>query len=63
MQTRAVASQEVDGDASGIRDLTDAVWASNDNDDSRDLDQLTVADTLAGDTLRIRVASRTWTPS
>jgi len=55
MQTPAVASRD-GGDASAIRDLTDLVWASIDNDDSRDLDQLTVADTLAGDTARIRVA-------
>ena len=56
MQAPAVASRDAGGDASGIRDLTDLVWASIDNDDSRDLDQLTVADTLAGDTARIRVA-------
>jgi VacB/RNase II family 3'-5' exoribonuclease len=43
-------------DASGIRDLTQLLWASIDNDDSRDLDQLTVAETLAGDSARIRVA-------
>ena len=56
LQAPAVASRDAGGDAAGIRDLTDAVWASTDNDDSRDLDQLTVADTLAGDTARIRVA-------
>jgi len=44
------------GDSSGIRDLTDLPWASIDNDDSRDLDQLTVAEALAGDAVRIRVA-------
>ena len=43
-------------DASGIRDLTELLWASIDNDDSRDLDQLTVAETLTGDAVRIRVA-------
>jgi len=56
MQAPAVASRDADGDASGIRDLTNVVWASIDNDDSRDLDQLTVAETLSGDTARIRVA-------
>ena len=56
MRAPAVASQDAGGDASGIRDLTDVVWASIDNDDSRDLDQLTVADTLAGNAVRIRVA-------
>ena len=52
----AVASRDGGGDAAEIRDLTDVIWASIDNDDSRDLDQLTVADTLTGDTDRIRVA-------
>ncbi len=39
-----------------IQDLTDLLWASIDNDDSRDLDQLTVADVLPNDAARIRVA-------
>ena len=41
---------------SGIRDLTDLPWASIDNDDSRDLDQLTIAEALPGDKVKIRVA-------
>jgi len=40
----------------GVRDLRDRLWASIDNDDSRDLDQLTVAEALAGDRIRILVA-------
>ena len=44
------------GDGPPIRDLTGLPWASIDNDDSRDLDQLTVADTLPGDIVAIRVA-------
>ena len=39
-----------------IRDLRDRLWASIDNDDSRDLDQLTVAEPLAGGQVRILVA-------
>jgi exoribonuclease-2 len=39
-----------------VRDLRDRLWASIDNDDSRDLDQLTVAEGLAGGQVRILVA-------
>jgi VacB/RNase II family 3'-5' exoribonuclease len=39
-----------------LRDLTGLPWCSIDNDDSRDLDQLTVAEPLAGGGTRIRVA-------
>lgn len=42
--------------ADGVRDLRDRLWASIDNDDSRDLDQLTVAEALAGGRVRILVA-------
>jgi exoribonuclease II len=41
---------------SDVRDLRNCLWASIDNDDSRDLDQLTVAESLAGGRVRIRVA-------
>jgi exoribonuclease-2 len=44
------------GDSSTIHDLTGLVWASIDNDDSRDLDQLTVAETLPGSTVKVSVA-------
>src|SRR5215210_1080863 len=44
-----------DGDP-GIRDLRDLPWSSIDNDDTRDLDQLTVAQPGAGDATRILVA-------
>lgn len=40
----------------GMRDLRDWSWASIDNDDSRDLDQLTVAEALADGQIRILVA-------
>ena len=43
-------------DSSEIRDLTDLPWASIDNDDSRDLDQLTTAEVLPGENVKIRVA-------
>jgi len=39
-----------------VRDLRDLPWASIDNDDSRDLDQLTVAADLRGSAARILVA-------
>jgi ribonuclease R len=39
-----------------IRDLRDLLWCSIDNDDSRDLDQLSVAEPMAGGGARIRVA-------
>jgi VacB/RNase II family 3'-5' exoribonuclease len=39
-----------------IRDLTEQLWASIDNDDSRDLDQLTAAEALPGNTIKIQVA-------
>ena len=39
-----------------IRDLTGLLWASIDNDDSRDLDQLTVAESLPDKSVKILVA-------
>jgi VacB/RNase II family 3'-5' exoribonuclease len=39
-----------------IRDLRALLWASIDNDDSRDLDQLTVAEPIAGGAVTILVA-------
>jgi ribonuclease R len=56
IQAPASVIGESAGDPSGIRDLTDLPWASIDNDDSRDLDQLTIAETLPGDSVKIRVA-------
>ena len=41
---------------SNIRDLTGLLWASIDNDDSRDLDQLTVAEPRADRSVKILVA-------
>ena len=39
-----------------VRDLRDLVWFSIDNDDSRDLDQLTAAQSRPGDEVRVLVA-------
>lgn len=39
-----------------IRDQRALLWASIDNDDSRDLDQLSVAEALGGGNVRVRVA-------
>ena len=39
-----------------FRDLRALLWCSIDNDESRDLDQLSVAETLAGGATRVRVA-------
>ena len=40
----------------GAADERDRAWCSIDNDDSRDLDQLSVAETLTGDRIRVHVA-------
>jgi VacB/RNase II family 3'-5' exoribonuclease len=39
-----------------VHDLRSLLWASIDNDDSRDLDQLTVAEAMPGGKVKIRVA-------
>lgn len=56
LQAPALANNAPDADTPAIRDLTGLLWASIDNDDSRDLDQLTVAEAFPGDTVKIRVA-------
>jgi len=44
------------GASDDARDMRDRLWASIDNDDSLDLDQVTVAEPLAGGRVRILVA-------
>ena len=39
-----------------IRDMRDHLWASIDNNDSRDLDQLTVAEAMSGGKVKVMVA-------
>lgn len=51
---RATAAAADGGPA--VRDLRGPLWASIDNDDSRDLDQLTVAEALAGGAVKVLVA-------
>ena len=45
-----------EGTGQSTRDLRHLVWCSIDNDDSRDLDQLTVAEAMPGEATRILVA-------
>lgn len=42
--------------APGMRDLRDRLWCSIDNDDSRDLDQLSVCETTGSDAIKVLVA-------
>ncbi len=43
-------------DSEPIRDRRDLLWTSIDNDDSLDLDQLTIAEVMSGDKVKIMVA-------
>ncbi|MGZ6346585.1 MAG: ribonuclease catalytic domain-containing protein, partial [Anaerolineales bacterium] len=52
----ATAEGGVSAGSNGIRDLQGLLWASIDNDDSRDLDQLTVAEFIPGNLVKILVS-------
>jgi VacB/RNase II family 3'-5' exoribonuclease len=54
-ETNAIADAVAETGPS-IRDLRGLLWASIDNDDSRDLDQLSVAEPMAGGVVKILVA-------
>jgi exoribonuclease-2 len=51
-----LAGIQAPADEPSLRDLRDRLWCSIDNDDSRDLDQLTVAEDLGGGRVRLLVA-------
>jgi VacB/RNase II family 3'-5' exoribonuclease len=54
-ETDAITSAATETDPA-LRDLRGLLWCSIDNDDSRDIDQLTVAEATAGKTVTILVA-------
>ncbi|MGC8669018.1 MAG: RNB domain-containing ribonuclease [Chthonomonadales bacterium] len=54
-QVASLSEPARDGDGA-VRDLRGLAWCSIDNDDSRDLDQLTVAQDLGGGDVRVLVA-------
>ena len=56
MAETASIAQAAAQTGAAIRDLRELLWASIDNDDSRDLDQLSVAEPLAGGAVKILVA-------
>jgi exoribonuclease-2 len=53
---KQLASLSAPASDNGVRDLRDLLWCSIDNDDSRDLDQLSVAEDLGGGRVRVLVA-------
>ena len=56
IQLPATAEAGVSTGSAGIRDLRGLLWASIDNDDSHDMDQLTVAESLPGNRVKILVS-------
>ena len=54
-QLRTISRPASDGGAT-VRDLRELLWCSIDNDDSRDLDQLSVAQALPGGAVKVFIA-------
>lgn len=52
----AIAAPVSKSDGHQVRDLRGCLWASVDNDDSLDLDQLTFAEAMSGDRVKVFVA-------
>jgi exoribonuclease-2 len=55
-QVASTTSAGAENDDASIRDMRTRLWCSIDNDDSRDLDQLTLAEDLGDNNVRIFVA-------
>ena len=56
LQESAVSGNYLTDSHPGIRDMRSLLWSSIDNDDSRDLDQLTFAEAMPGGKVKIMVA-------
>jgi VacB/RNase II family 3'-5' exoribonuclease len=56
LQIPAITESGSSASPTGVRDMRNLLWASIDNDDSHDLDQLTVAEAMTADKVKIFVA-------
>src|SRR4051812_30119331 len=55
-EVAAIGAAAADTPDAEVRDERPRLWCSIDNDDSRDLDQLSVAETLSGGDVKVLVA-------